>query len=120
MSFRSAGTTPFWDFMSMIQMMSYPPLMNWILPDNLINFITNYMTINSISIPFNLLPDWVPNPLNALQMFIFDPFNDKMMQYGYISISFIYNFAQQLFTWIVLLAIYLMLCLFVKLIPSQR
>ena len=106
--------------MSMIQILSYPPLMNWILPDNLINFITNYMTVNSISIPFNLFPSFLPNPMNLLNPFIFNPFNDRMAQYGYISISFIWNFGQQLFTWITLLAIYLLLCLFIYYVPPNK
>lgn len=109
----------FWIFIDMMQMLSYLPLINCRIPENLEVFLTEYFGISKLSIPFDLLPDWVPNPTNFLKKFRTDPYNNNFSNSGYPSVSFIFNFGDQLITWCFVVLFYGLLCLFSKIGPNS-
>ena len=96
----------FWIFVSMIQMLSYLPLLNCSVSGNLKHFIKTYFGASKASIPFDSFPSWVPNPTSYINRFIVPPNNIEAIELGYISICFLYNFGYQLFTWITVLMMY--------------
>ena len=72
----------FWILSDMMQMLSYLPLINCRIPENLEVFLTEYFGISKLSIPFDLLPDWVPNPTNFLKNFRTDAYNNYFSNSG--------------------------------------
>ncbi len=104
----------------MVQVLNYIPLLNATLPPNLSEFLKEYLTMASIKIPFSLLPDFIPNPREWLSEFLTNPFNDRFQLFGLDSISFIWNFAEQLYTWAILLLIYLVISILSRCLPSTR
>eukprot|EP00826_Nyctotherus_ovalis_P013548 TRINITY_DN13688_c0_g1_i2.p1 TRINITY_DN13688_c0_g1~~TRINITY_DN13688_c0_g1_i2.p1 ORF type:complete len:315 (-),score=23.71 TRINITY_DN13688_c0_g1_i2:476-1420(-) len=62
---------PFWIFMSMIQVLSFAPVLNCEIPGNLEMILTTYFSVSKSSIPFESLPSWVPNPKNFIAKFTF-------------------------------------------------
>jgi hypothetical protein len=104
----------------MVQVLNYIPLLNATLPPNMNEFLKQYLTVASIKIPFSLLPDFIPNPLEWVSGFLTNPFNDRFQLFGLDSISFIWNFAEQLYTWAILLLIYVALTILSKCVPSSR
>jgi len=117
---QSAAVESFWAFLNMVQILSYVPLITCDLPHNLEIFLTEYLSASKISLPFHLLPDWVPQPLDYLKEFITEPLNARYLIAGYQSISFVYNFAEQLCTWVLLLLFYSLLKLACCIIESSK
>jgi len=109
----------FWAFINMIQIIFYVPLINCVLPANFEYFLTNYLSACRIVIPFNLLPSWIPRPQDFLTQFLTVPFNERFLDMGYASLSFIYNFADELMTWILLLFFYILLKIFCLIFDEQ-
>ena len=101
-------------------MISYLPLINCKIPTNLQIFLTNYLSVAKIVIPFQLLPAFIPNPLAFLTDFLTEPFSYLYSYCGYYSLSFIYNFASELFTWLFLLIIYLILNFLTWIAPRPK
>jgi len=62
-SFKSS--TEFWAFLSTLQILSYLPLIDCIIPLNMKSFFADYFGVSKSSIPFDSLPEWI-NPLNLL------------------------------------------------------
>ena len=118
--FRSAATGAFWEFVSLSQMLSFLPVLNCNTPNNLVTFLTQYVTVTSVSFPFNMLPSFIPNPMNFLDSFITGPLNEKFDQQGVISLSFVWNFGGQIYSWGIMLLIYFFLCIIVMIIPKTR
>ena len=116
---QSAAVGSFWAFINMLQMLSYLPMIDCDIPQNLVVFLTQYMTVGKVSLPFDMMPSWIPNPLAYLPTFLTDPFNGRFSLCGYATLSFIYNFADQLTTWCLLLAFYIALCILTKWIPES-
>lgn len=116
---QSAAVGSFWVFVNMLQMLSYAPAINCDFPYNLEVFLTEYLSVSKVSIPFNLLPTWIPNPLSFLSGFLTTPFNARFLLCGYESFSFIYNFADQLLTWLLVLLFYILLRILTYLIPEK-
>lgn len=108
----------FWVFMSLMQMLSYIPVLNSIAPETLKLILTTYFGVSKSSIPFELLPSWIPNPKDFIAKFETDPLNSKFDETGYRSKSFIYNFCDQLGTWIILALAYFFIILGGKLLPK--
>jgi hypothetical protein len=100
-------------FLGMIQMLSYIPLLHCKIPENF-----KYFGVSKVSIPFESLPDWVPNPISFGNNFIIDPNNPEATAFGYISSCFLYNFRDQLFTWFTVILMYLAFCILTK-IPKE-
>lgn len=107
----------FWIFVSMIQMLSYIPVLDCNIPLNLDYFLTTYFGISKTSIPFDSLPSWVPNPKDLMAKFKTEPLNSKFENTGYTSISFIYNFGDQLGTWAILVLAYVLIGVIGRAIP---
>jgi len=80
--------------------------------------LTEYLTITKVAIPFNLIPDFPFNPLSQLTRFLTEPLNERFGELNYESISFIFNFSEELLTWIVLGLIYLLLKVLYKRAPE--
>lgn len=118
--FQSTAIESLWSFVNMLQLLSYLPGLNIYIPSNLETFLTEYLTVKDITIPFNKLPDFPFNPLNYLEVFATNPFTEKLEAIGYESISFISNFSDEILTWITLLLLYLLLHILCKLIPESR
>eukprot|EP00826_Nyctotherus_ovalis_P031271 TRINITY_DN2496_c0_g1_i8.p1 TRINITY_DN2496_c0_g1~~TRINITY_DN2496_c0_g1_i8.p1 ORF type:complete len:185 (-),score=20.55 TRINITY_DN2496_c0_g1_i8:636-1190(-) len=110
----------FWIFINMMQMISYLPVLNCTLSENLRAFLTQYFGTSKASIPFDSLPNWVPNPLTLLELFKIDPINKNFEETGYTSISFVYNFSSQILTWITVLLLYAGVTLGSKLLPKIK
>jgi len=98
-----------WNFINMLQMLSYLPLLNYGLPDNFRVVLTEYLSDDLFVLPFDMIPDFPYNPLNYLSAFITEPLNEKFEELDYESISFIFNFSDELLTWLFLLLIYIVL-----------
>ena len=92
-------------------MIAYLPLINCTMPENFKFFIIEFFGISKASIPFEYLPDWIPNPLSFLDSFKTKPIHPIFTQSGYVSVNFIYNFSSQLWTMVTVLFLYLLLCL---------
>ena len=114
--FKSARS--FWVFINMLQLISFLPVINCIMPGNLELFITKFFGVSKASIPFESLPSWVPNPLAFLDSFSTEPLNENFANDGYTSLSFIYNFSSQLMTLFSILMLYLSLCIFSRIVPE--
>jgi len=109
-----------WAFINMIQMVSYLPIINCYLPYNFETFLNEYLTIKKVSIPFKMLPSWIYNPLNLFIFFETIPFNLKFQLSGYETISFLYNFADELMTWCLVFMLYCTLKILSFIIPKDK
>ena len=118
--FQSAAVGAFWSFVNMLQILSYLPIIDCDLPSNFEIFITEYLTVSQVVFPFQMLPQFVPNPLSFLTDFLTAALNDRYSLCGYESVSFIYNFGSQLLTWILLFLLYLVLLILVRIIPKSK
>lgn len=106
-----------WHFVNMVQILSYIPLLNGCVPANYKIVLTDYLAVKSIVLPFDVLPDFF-DPLSHLSRFLTDPLNEKFSELDYESISFIFNFGDEMLTWIVLGLLYLLLILVGRIIPK--
>lgn len=118
--FQSFAMGSFWLFVDTVQILSYLPLIDCLIPTNLEMVLNDYLTIGDLTIPFDILPSWVPNPKDLLVLFETLPFNERFGLAGFDSLSFVYNFAEDLFTWIILIFFYLLLKATAKLFPSFK
>lgn len=117
---RSAAVGVFWDFISTVQLLSFIPLLNGITPGILTIFINNYLSVTSITFPFELIPiDWI-NPLYWFAVFFTPPYNNSFFDCGYTTTHFIYNFANQIWTWMLLLLLYIFLIILSNLLPGEK
>ena len=117
---QSVAVGSFWIFVNMLQVLSYVPAISCEFPNNLEVFLTEYLTVGKVSIPFDILPSWIPNPLSYLSGFITTPFNERFELCGYQTFSFIYNFADQLITWLLVLLFYILLRILTYMIPESK
>jgi len=117
---QSAAVESFWAFLNMVQLLSYVPVIMCDIPYNLEIFLTEYLSVSKVSFPFQLLPDWIPKPLYIMQEFITGPLNARFFIAGYETISFVYNFGDQLFTWIMIGLFYLLLKFLCCCIPRSK
>ncbi len=117
---QSAAVGSFWVFVNMLQMLSYVPAINCDFPYNLETFLTKYLTVSKISIPYDIFPDWVPNPMSYLSSFVTLPFSARFEVCGYETFSFIYNFSDQLTTWLLIFAFYVLLRILTHIIPESK
>jgi len=117
---QSVAIGSLWAFVNMLQMISYLPIINCSLPYNFETFITEYLTVNKVSIPFKMLPSWIYNPLGLFLIFETRPFNLRFMLGGYDTISFLYNFAEELVTWCLIFLFYLFLRILTYIIPENK
>eukprot|EP00826_Nyctotherus_ovalis_P017827 TRINITY_DN15270_c0_g1_i7.p2 TRINITY_DN15270_c0_g1~~TRINITY_DN15270_c0_g1_i7.p2 ORF type:complete len:110 (+),score=21.17 TRINITY_DN15270_c0_g1_i7:177-506(+) len=67
-----------------------------------------------------MLPDFIPNPQRLFEFFNGIEFNIGIEMYSFESPSFLYNFMDELSTWLLLLLFYILIRLLVKLRPSSR
>eukprot|EP00826_Nyctotherus_ovalis_P037999 TRINITY_DN3520_c0_g1_i10.p1 TRINITY_DN3520_c0_g1~~TRINITY_DN3520_c0_g1_i10.p1 ORF type:complete len:539 (+),score=102.67 TRINITY_DN3520_c0_g1_i10:155-1771(+) len=118
--FQSAAISSFWNFINMLQLLSYLPALNCLMPYNLEIFLTQYLTVEGIALPFSMLPDFALNPMRYIDSFVTDPFSDRFLAAGYESISFIFNFSDEILTWLMLLLLYLLLKLLCCLVPQKK
>lgn len=109
-----------WIFINMIQFLSYLPVIDCYIPYCLEQFLTEHMTIKEVTIPFEMLPDSFWTPLDSLAAFVTEPFNNRFLVNGYESISFLYNFAEELTTWLLLVLLYLLLEILTRIVPSSK
>ena len=109
----------FWIFINTVLMISFIPTMNCVIPEEFEVFLVKYFGVAKVSIPFEYLPSWIPNPLLLLDKFKTKPFNQKFQEAGYDSLSMIYNCASQLITWIIVLFTYLSFVIFSKILPQS-
>ena len=96
-----------WHFINMLQILSYIPLLNCDLPNNFRIILTDYLSGDLFVLPFDMIPEFPYNPLDYLSVFITEPLNERFGDLNYESISFIFNFADELLTWLTLLLIYI-------------
>eukprot|EP00826_Nyctotherus_ovalis_P059930 TRINITY_DN8378_c0_g5_i5.p1 TRINITY_DN8378_c0_g5~~TRINITY_DN8378_c0_g5_i5.p1 ORF type:complete len:222 (+),score=12.65 TRINITY_DN8378_c0_g5_i5:225-890(+) len=100
----------FWAFLGTIQIISYVPLLHCVVPQNLKFFIKEYFSITKPSIPFDQLPEFIPDPLVLIKKnFEIAPENIKIIEARYTSICFLYNFGYQLLTWAAVILLYILL-----------
>eukprot|EP01022_Parablepharisma_sp_SALTPOND_P001165 TRINITY_DN105725_c2_g1_i1.p1 TRINITY_DN105725_c2_g1~~TRINITY_DN105725_c2_g1_i1.p1 ORF type:complete len:1460 (-),score=75.94 TRINITY_DN105725_c2_g1_i1:591-4970(-) len=117
---QSCALGAFWAFVNMLQIVSYIPIINCQLPYNLEVFLTQYLTVSKVVFPFKALPKWIPNPLHYVTAFLTDSLSERFSLCGYESLSFIFNFADQLATWLLLLGFYFLLQLLTCMISEKR
>ena len=118
--FQSADTGPFWIFLNMLQLISYLPILKVFVPQTLSTFLTEYLSITGLSIPFDIIPDIGFDPLELFEYFIAYPFNEFFEIAGYESINFLFNFADELLTWFLLFLLYLLLIILNKIVPKEK
>ncbi len=104
----------------MLQILSYIPAIGCQIPSNLQVFLTEYLAVAKMTVPLKALPGFIPNPLGWLGDFLTVPVNLRFSICGYESVSFIYNFADQLLTWVLLAVGYIALCLLTSILPKSR
>ena len=95
-------------------------MINCYIPQNLEQFLTTYLIMQNLVIPFNIFPSFIPNPLSIFSGFLSASFVANFKLRGIQSLSFLYNFADQLFTWLVLGIIYIVLKILTKCIPEKK
>ena len=118
--FQSIAISSFWIFVDLVQLLSYIPLLKCEIPENMRQFFSNYLTIGQISIPWNVMPGFVPRIKSYIFNFMTKPFNNDWKLAGFESISFIYNFSDQLTTWIFLFSFYLVLRILTSIVPKSK
>ena len=118
--FQGAAVGSFWSFVNMLQIISYLPIIDCDLPYNLQIFLTNYLTVSQVSFPWKMLPDYIPNPLYLFRFFLTAPLNMRFEMCGYSTLSFLYNFANELSTWMCLAFFYVLLRFLTYIFPSPR
>ena len=116
--FQGQAVGSLWDFINMVQMVSFIPLLDCNIPNIFRLLLTEYLTITKVVIPFNSIPDFPYDPLSQLTRFLTEPLNEKFEELGYESISFIFNFSEELLTWIVLGLTYPLLKVLYKTAPK--
>lgn len=109
-----------WVFVNMLQVISFLPVINCNLPENLRTFLTQYMRISKASPPFDSLPNWIPNPLFIVKKFKTPPVSSEFAEAGYKSLSIIYNFSNQLVSFLSLVLIYIVLTIASKIFPKFK
>jgi len=109
----------FWAFVNMVQILSYIPILNLEIPYNLEIFLTEYLSVARVAIPFKMLPKIIPNPFDFLSSFITDSLGENFRICGYETFSFIYNFGEELTTWAFLFAFYLVLAFLDAVLPEK-
>jgi len=117
---QSAAIGSFWAFVNMLQILSFMPIIECFIPYNLEIFLTEYLTIKKIVFPFYLIPDFILSPIRLISSFLTSPLNDRFLIAGYDSLSFIFNFGEELYTWVLLLFLYLALRFLCWLIPKTK
>jgi len=115
---QSAAVGSFWSFINMAQILFYVPVINVNPPANLKAFLSGYLTCIKLAVPIKSFPNWIPNPLVTLAPFITSPFNSRFFEIGYETSSFIYNFAEELITWVIVVFTYALLCFLDYIIPE--
>ena len=118
--FQSVGVGSFWSFVNILQIISYIPVIDCYIPPVLEIFLTQYLTMGKIVLPFDLLPDWIPNPIGWLSNWAVVQVTENFLRSGFNSMSFLYNFSDQLLTWFVLALIYAALRLLCWLSPKNK
>lgn len=116
--FQGYAVGSLWHFVNMIQIISYLPLLDCDIPDNYALVLTEYISIKEVKIPFNMIPKFFYNPLDHFAEFLTSPLNDKFKDLDYESISFMFNFSEDLLTWLMLGLIYILLSLFAWALPK--
>ena len=71
-------------------------MLDSVLPPNFEMFLTNYLTMAQLVLPINLLPGGIGNIFSYLSFFALSDITSKLKLRGLQSLSFIYNFADQL------------------------
>eukprot|EP00826_Nyctotherus_ovalis_P010713 TRINITY_DN12811_c0_g1_i3.p1 TRINITY_DN12811_c0_g1~~TRINITY_DN12811_c0_g1_i3.p1 ORF type:complete len:486 (+),score=57.98 TRINITY_DN12811_c0_g1_i3:1250-2707(+) len=120
--FQSVDTSSFWTLLNMLQIISYMPMIKCTIPENFRTFLEKYLTIAlaKATMPFEFLPEWLPDPKELLESLNFFEFNLDLDFYSFESFNFLYNFSDELITWISLGLFYLLANLLVKLRPNSR
>ena len=80
--FQSVGMSSFWGFINMIQLISYVPGLDCDIPENLAMVLNKYITIKNAVIPFDIIPDFPYNPLELINIFKTESYNDKFEEIG--------------------------------------
>ena len=107
--FQGCAVGSVWHFINMLQILSYLPLLDCEIPNNFRVVLSNSLMGTRLVIPFDLLFYPSFNPLRYFIDFDTDPLNEKFIDGGYESISFMANFAEELLTWLLLGLAYLVL-----------
>jgi len=116
---QSSGIGPFWALINMLQLLSYIPIIDCEIPYNLETFLTEYLTISKIAFPFQLVTGFMPDFLYYIGKWLIEPFNERFSICGYESLSFIYNFLDQLLTWVLLILFYIALRILTCIFPES-
>ena len=117
-SFQICAVGSLWHFINMIQILSYIPLLNCKIPSNYRLVLTDYLTIKKLAIPLDFIPDFPFSPFSYLPQFMTKSLNGRFVELVYESTSFIFNFAEELSTWLFLGLFYLLLTLSAWLFPK--
>jgi len=117
---QSTAIGSFWTFVNMIQLASYIPILKCKIPYNLQVFFTQYMSVSKVVFPLKLLPDFILNPLNILKAFITESIGENFEICGYETFSFLWNFGEELITWILLGMFYILLKILDIILPSGK
>ena len=108
----------FWFFMGLIQLVYYIPFINCIIPSNFEYFLREYFGVTKLAIPFDSFPKQI-NPMPYIEMFHDKPFNDQFESMGYRAKSFIYNYLNQILTFITMGFTYLGISLAIYIVPEK-
>ncbi len=113
---QSVALGSFWAFVNMLQILMYTPVMNAYVPEGLLQFMTNYLSVSQMQLPFSvdILPDSWTGSLKSQLL------NVNLQDFGLSSASFLYNFCDQFVTWILLFLLYCVLVILDRLRPENR
>lgn len=119
-AFQNVAIQSLWDFINMLQMLSYLAIISCRIPFNLELFLTEHLEAKNVVVPLNFLPEFASAPLQVFGAFLTNPFNDKFLNCGHQSISFIFNFSDEIVTWVLLLLFYVVLKVVCFCLPKSQ
>ncbi len=108
-----------WALVNMLQILYYTQLLEMQIPQNLQLFLNNYLSVAKMKLPFSvdltlIFPaSWV-SQLESCFLGI------QFQSFGLNTASFLYNFYEQLFTWVLLFCCYIGLSVLDRLRPKGR
>eukprot|EP00826_Nyctotherus_ovalis_P044318 TRINITY_DN4779_c0_g2_i7.p1 TRINITY_DN4779_c0_g2~~TRINITY_DN4779_c0_g2_i7.p1 ORF type:complete len:312 (+),score=42.09 TRINITY_DN4779_c0_g2_i7:81-1016(+) len=118
--FQSTAMGSLWTFVNMLQLLFYLPGLNCFIPYNLEVFLTEYLSIKDIAIPFNMIPDFPLNSVRCFEFFATSPLSERLLGIGYADVSFVLNFSDEILTWTSLAAVYLVLTLLCSAVSRNK
>lgn len=118
--FQSVAVESFWNFLNMVQVLSYLPIIDVFIPSNLEIFIMEYLSMKKLAVPMELLYRLPLDPSALADFFHTDALGEKFALNDYEAFNFLYAFFDELFTWTLMGLLYVGLRVLCRLLPNGK